>query len=62
MTFRPSSGTSLYYLVEPNGNVAGATDPFGYLTAAYEYSPYGKTTTVGLGDFNPLRYLSSWQG
>ncbi|WP_311208454.1 MULTISPECIES: DUF6531 domain-containing protein [unclassified Aeromicrobium] len=61
MTYRPSTGTSLYYLVEPNGNVAGATDPFGYLAAAYEYSPYGKTTTVGLGDFNPFRYLSSWQ-
>lgn len=61
MTYRPSTGTSLYYLVEPNGNVAGATDPFGYLAAAYEYSPYGETTTVGLGDFNPFRYLSSWQ-
>jgi RHS repeat-associated protein len=61
MTYRPSTGTSLYYLIEPNGNVAGATDPFGYLAAAYEYSPYGKTTTVGLGDFNPFRYLSSWQ-
>lgn len=24
-------------------------------------SPYGKTTTVGLGDFNPLRHLPSWQ-
>ncbi|WP_396135198.1 MULTISPECIES: RHS repeat-associated core domain-containing protein [unclassified Aeromicrobium] len=42
-------------------NVAGPTDPFGYLAAAYEYSPYGKTTTVGLGDFSPFRYLSPWQ-
>lgn len=33
LTFRPTSGTPLHELTEPNGNVAGATDPFGYLVA-----------------------------
>ena len=61
LTFRPVDGTPLYYISEPNGNIAGATDVLGTLQATYQYSPYGKTTTGGLGHFNPFRYLGEWQ-
>jgi RHS repeat-associated protein len=61
LTFRPTTGTSLYYISEPNGNIAGATNIAGYLEATYQYAPYGKTSTGGLGHFNPFRYLGGWQ-
>lgn len=61
LTMRPTTGTSFYFVTEPNGNVAYLSDPFGYAVGAYQYSPYGKTSMAGLGAANPFRYLGAWQ-